>query len=523
MTGVALFNEETSMVIPIQVVRDEDDKAALRQTLISVRFQEPERGTEMYPALQRVVEDAQRTHREYETWIVTLTDGCTEGDDSAFRQCLERSLDNLHVILIGVNLPPAYEAQMRLLCNKYREEPLPTNKGRYISSQANIDSLTDAFQAAATAIPVSQTFELDGRVSDAECRRLIQKYAPDSIPTGMMQKVMFWIRFLYRRIKVLDSNSDFNYNEALEHLGSSLMDIMLFEVERLLGKNLCCDWINTNYTQLIYDFENPEAPEFRLLCTSPSNLDPVTRQKYDELRLPGFSVPTEAQLKSTKVLCDYLSKAMDIPVSSGQCLECVNKHRFVLTLDFTVKILSLHERIASGIPVILEGETGVSKTALTKMYSILLNLSNSLRAARLTALDLDSIEQELRARGHEMDGGSCALERLEQALTSAAATSRADFTEFSTFLRSIILEKCDNRRAIFQDVPARFSDDNTETVLEFLRWFASSQVEPTFFEIHVDSSISEGLITEQFNQVRRSARKLKDEKATVICFFDGKA
>ena len=100
-----------------------------------------------------------------------------------------------------------------------------------------------------------------------------------------MQKVMFRIRFLYQRIEVLDSNENFNDNEAFEHLGSSLMGMMLFEVERLLGKNLCCDWINTNYTRLIYDFENPDSPEFLLLCTSPRNLDPTAKQTYKELSL----------------------------------------------------------------------------------------------------------------------------------------------------------------------------------------------------------------------------------------------
>ena len=38
-------------------------------------------------------------------------------------------------------------------------------------------------------------------------------------------------------------------------------------------------------------------------------------------------------------------------------------------------MLQIHERMESGIPVIIEGETGVGKTALLEMLSILWNTS----------------------------------------------------------------------------------------------------------------------------------------------------
>jgi hypothetical protein len=45
----------------------------------------------------------------------------------------------------------------------------------------------------------------------------------------------------------------------------------------------------------------------------------------------------------------------------------------VLTLDFVMKMLCMNERIACRVPCIVEGETGVSKTALTRMLFVLLN------------------------------------------------------------------------------------------------------------------------------------------------------
>ena len=48
---------------------------------------------------------------------------------------------------------------------------------------------------------------------------------------------------------------------------------------------------------------------------------------------------------------------------------------YVLTLDFAIKMLNIHERAECRVPVIIEGETGVGKTALVEMLSKLWNCS----------------------------------------------------------------------------------------------------------------------------------------------------
>ena len=47
----------------------------------------------------------------------------------------------------------------------------------------------------------------------------------------------------------------------------------------------------------------------------------------------------------------------------------------MMTLDYAVKMLTVHERRKCGIPVIINGETGVGKTFLLEMLSILWNHS----------------------------------------------------------------------------------------------------------------------------------------------------
>ena len=56
-------------------------------------------------------------------------------------------------------------------------------------------------------------------------------------------------------------------------------------------------------------------------------------------------------------------------------LSVIDDSAYVLTLDYTMKMLNIHERYKCGVPVIIEGETGVGKTALVEMLSKLWNQS----------------------------------------------------------------------------------------------------------------------------------------------------
>ena len=48
----------------------------------------------------------------------------------------------------------------------------------------------------------------------------------------------------------------------------------------------------------------------------------------------------------------------------------------MLTLDYAVKMINIHERKLSGLPVVIQGETGVGKTCLLETLSKLWNLSS---------------------------------------------------------------------------------------------------------------------------------------------------
>ena len=100
-----------------------------------------------------------------------------------------------------------------------------------------------------------------------------------------------------------------------------------------------------------------------------------------------------------KILDEYLARALTLPLSEVtevigkgetqyKTLKLIDENNYVLTLDFTLKMINIHERKECGMPVIIEGETGVGKTALLKMLSKLWNYSYE--------IELKSYEQRLK-------------------------------------------------------------------------------------------------------------------------------
>ena len=77
---------------------------------------------------------------------------------------------------------------------------------------------------------------------------------------------------------------------------------------------------------------------------------------------------------SRDILDSFLSRALNVELENKR-LSIVDDSAYVLTLDYTIKMLNIHERHECGIPVIIEGETGVGKTAVVEMLSKLWNQS----------------------------------------------------------------------------------------------------------------------------------------------------
>ena len=72
-----------------------------------------------------------------------------------------------------------------------------------------------------------------------------------------------------------------------------------------------------------------------------------------------------------------------------------------MTLDYAVKMLSIHERRNCGIPVIINGETGVGKTFLLEMLSFLWNQSILTAICQQKSTFQEIVEQILKDHDNE--------------------------------------------------------------------------------------------------------------------------
>lgn len=101
------------------------------------------------------------------------------------------------------------------------------------------------------------------------------------------------------------------------------------------------------------------------------------------------------ELYPRTLLDSLLSRALNLQLEDGRLTE-IDKSAYVLTLDYAIKMLNIHECFMCGVPVIIEGETGVGKTALIEMLSKLWNQSFSLEWKKERERLVDFLEQKLK-------------------------------------------------------------------------------------------------------------------------------
>ena len=76
-----------------------------------------------------------------------------------------------------------------------------------------------------------------------------------------------------------------------------------------------------------------------------------------------------SELQNREILDQMLARALGLPSETGKRLAVIDDCNYVLTPDYAIKMLNIHERYSCGVPVIIKGETGVGKTALVEMLS----------------------------------------------------------------------------------------------------------------------------------------------------------
>ena len=104
------------------------------------------------------------------------------------------------------------------------------------------------------------------------------------------------------------------------------------------------------------------------------------------------------------MLDGFLSRALNVELDKSKRITIIDESEYVLTLDYTIKMLNIHERYECGVPVIIEGETGVGKTALVEMLSKLWNQSLLLDWRRKRATIIEFFQRRLGEIETEVSG-----------------------------------------------------------------------------------------------------------------------
>ena len=151
------------MAIPLQNVSDDRQKDQLKHVLRTSEMNEG--GTSMFRALHYVLKMLETSSQELDTWIVCLTDGDSDNhEQNEFRMALCASSLKLNLSIIGVDLHETYQDYLQQACSKFGTSP---TRGIFVPSEADAGAMNQAFGTIAARIPVSQTFELDGALTDA--------------------------------------------------------------------------------------------------------------------------------------------------------------------------------------------------------------------------------------------------------------------------------------------------------------------------------------------------------------------
>jgi hypothetical protein len=139
------------------------------------------------------------------------------------------------------------------------------------------------------------------------------------------------------------------------------------------------------------------------------------------------------------------------------------------------------------------------------------------------------MESKLREKGLLLlsnDNSDSDYNKILEALKNELDKTLSSETELGHALYVLMKDSCNKRGSIFEEIPPSFDEKgakgDTIVVAQMLKWFSSSVLEKTFYEINVDSSLTEDNLIQYFDRIQVMAKKMLTSKALVVVFLDGK-
>ncbi|EPY16656.1 hypothetical protein STCU_11075 [Strigomonas culicis] len=308
-------------------------------------------------------------------WIVVFSDGESGGTPLTLKA--SSLTPNQSIVFLGVELQSHYERIVK-------EGLAPFKKSHVHVMQSVSDSaIHRLFQLAAGHLFVSYFIETQYRdMSLEECRSVIESRVSEAGCTTQLQR-NFWLQYMQRRHILLKGSDQFNLNETHQSHGSMTMRTMLSQAKLAVTVPDGVEKMDNSREEMIYWREKKTdgtcaSENCRWSILPVDSVDDKARWEDTQKRFEGTGMylPPPADLQRGDVLQSYVAHALDVPLcnatvqsdSTGKefdfSIGTLPDDGFIWTRDFAFKMIRVNEQIECGVPCVLIGETGVSKTAL---------------------------------------------------------------------------------------------------------------------------------------------------------------
>eukprot|EP01133_Synstelium_polycarpum_P010778 gene10778-12557_t len=185
-----------------------------------------------------------------------------------------------------------------------------------------------------------------------------------------------FLKILHERLVFLDSYRE-TYSESAElvqkHLLSpdELHEIFLVESIKLTDPAFSTStelWNNPPILTARFNSEsNPKLVEIEYVDFSTSQL---LKGRVESLKTMKTAIDSPGEFRST------IAHAFGITSRTGIVIDLCHQFGYVLTPDFAIRLLFLHNKVKNQRSLVLVGDTGVGKTFILLFYSLLINAKN---------------------------------------------------------------------------------------------------------------------------------------------------
>ena len=376
-------------------------------------------------------------------------------------------------------------------------------------------------------------FSTQPNLPPEECHRLLNRYMEGHVKVRKILQKLF-VRYMLRRCNVLEHLPYFTFNTGkgiifdnesgkrvitdTRILGSTLIKTMIFEVNQFCDPTCKEDWAKSEHQQLIYNTSGG-GHTIKFLSLHPEKLKSDVRADFNSI---GINIPSHTDLGTRQRLEDLLAHAISIE-NSETISKLIKEEEYVLTVDFLLKMLNIHERRMCKYPVVLVGETGVGKTKLLEFLSKLWN--KTVHAAYYKVLDsiVDILKKKINEIFYPEQNQTTSTTSLDVLIALNDAISSRTVPTYDTTLKvseelykeimkplegfcrtpAFNLLKID--RMIAEHAVKFPSPENTA---RFLNEILSAKPVDTFIKINVHSALTPADIKLRFTEIIEKAEEL---------------